>query len=116
MEAVVVKNGKVIGSKIKVVDTFWGRLKGLLGEKQLEEGRGLLLRPCRQVHTWFMNFAIDVVFLDEFGKIVGLQKEMEAGQISPKYKRAWQALELSSGSIEKYSLEKGDYLKFLYLQ
>lgn len=110
------KNDNLIAQRVKVADTFGARLRGLLGQKELEEGQGLLLKPCRQVHTWFLRFAIDVIFLDEFRKIVGVQKEMAAGRISPRFHRAWQALELASGSIEKYALKKGDYLEFIYVE
>lgn len=114
MEIVITKEGQVIGSRIKLAVTFWQRLKGLLGTKSLAEGQGLLLRPCSQVHTWFMGYTIDVVFLDEYGRIVGLEQNMKAGQVSPKYHKSWQVLELPSGSVEKYNLRRGDFLEILY--
>lgn len=116
MEIIVMKNDNLLARRVKVADTFWARLQGLLGQKELKEGQGLLLKPCRQVHTWFMRFAIDVIFLDEYGKIVGMQQEMEAGRISPRFEGAWQALELAPGSIEKYALRKGDYLEFIHVE
>src|SRR5215207_4523882 len=49
---------------IAVADTRRTRMKGLLGRRSLEPGEGLLLQPAGSVHTAFMRFAIDVVFLD----------------------------------------------------
>ena len=47
-----------------VADTFATRLRGLLGRRSLPSGEGLLIRRESSVHTCFMRFAIDVVFLD----------------------------------------------------
>lgn len=57
-------SGKVrlLVASLHLADTFWPRLKGLLGTAALSEGEGLLLRPCNCVHTCGMRYAIDVFF------------------------------------------------------
>jgi uncharacterized membrane protein (UPF0127 family) len=52
-----------------VADSPLARMRGLLGRRGLESGEGLLLRPASSVHTFFMRFAIDVVFLDRQGVV-----------------------------------------------
>ena len=53
-----------IRRRCSVADSPLPRLKGLLGRSGLDGGEGLLIRPTSAVHTWFMRFPIDVVFLD----------------------------------------------------
>lgn len=61
----VSQEGKVIYSQIEVASTFTQRFWGLMGREQLGEEKGLLLERCSCIHTCFMRFAIDVVYLDQ---------------------------------------------------
>src|SRR5215217_1381124 len=61
--AVLSAEGEVVCGRCSVADTALSRMKGLLGRRSLECGEGLLLRPAGSVHTAFMRFPIDVVFL-----------------------------------------------------
>ena len=88
---------------------FMARLRGLLGRPRLCADEGLLLSPCRQVHTFGMRYALDVVYLDKQGLIVkcvpGLAPNRVAGA-----KRAHHTLELASGTIARQGLAVGDRL------
>lgn len=96
--------------KIVKADTFWKRLKGWMGKKEWNEAEGLLLIPCRSVHTCFMRESIDVIFLDNKGTVVYLVKRMEPWRFSPNVKSAFAVLELPTGSIEKKGIQLGDRL------
>ncbi|HLO94144.1 MAG TPA: DUF192 domain-containing protein, partial [Burkholderiaceae bacterium] len=52
--------------------SFWQRLGGLLVRPRLGAGEGLLLKPCNSVHTCFMRYAIDVIYLDREGRVLKL--------------------------------------------
>ena len=54
---------RVVCERCLVADSPWSRMRGLLGRRGLESGEGLLLRPTGSVHTFFMRFPIDAVFL-----------------------------------------------------
>ena len=97
-----------MASRVRLADTFWRRLLGLWGKKKLLPGEGLLLRPCRQVHTWFMSISLDIVFFDKQGEVVELISDLAPGRISPLVKGGYQVLELAAGSIEAAALKKGD--------
>lgn len=56
--------GEICGVKVIVADTFFRRLRGLIGRAGLPKGAGMLITRCRSIHTLFMRFAIDAVFLD----------------------------------------------------
>lgn len=106
----IYRQEELIGGQIWLAADFFRRLKGLLGRKELKEGEGLLLHPCRQVHTFLMSFAIDVLFLDEVGTIVEILPEMGPGKISPLVKEASQVLELPAGTVKKKKLQRGEQL------
>ncbi|MDD3307392.1 MAG: DUF192 domain-containing protein [Acetobacterium sp.] len=102
---IILKNGKVLLSEVKVADRFLTRLVGLLRTAGLAENQGLLLKKCNQVHTFGMKFPIDVIFLSKDGDILHMQQEMKPGKVSPHIKKAYWALELKSGSCLQYQLE-----------
>lgn len=111
---VTVKKGEeIIGNRIKVAPTFFSRLRGLLFRKSLQEGEGLLLIPCRQVHTFFMSFSLDLLFLNGKGDILELLPEISPGKWSPLIKEGYQVLELPAGTIRLKNLKKGNSLEII---
>jgi uncharacterized protein len=62
--------GAIVCESCSVADTAFARMRGLLGRRGLESGEGLLLRPASSVHTFFMRFPIDVVFVDRCGEVL----------------------------------------------
>lgn len=60
----------ILGVKAKVARTFCERARGLIGARDLAPGEGLLIERCNAIHTFFMSFSIDAVFLDSHGRIV----------------------------------------------
>ena len=60
----LLSRARVVCESCSIADTVWTRLRGLMGRRGLAPGEGLLLRPSGSVHTCFMRFAIDIVFLD----------------------------------------------------
>ena len=76
----------------------------------LPSDRGLLLEGCPSVHTCFMRYAIDVVYLDRLGAIVKLVPELRPWRFSLGGPNAAHALELAAGSIARLGLRVGDPL------
>jgi hypothetical protein len=89
------------------------RLRGLLARPPLGREQGMLIRPCRAIHTWFMSFPIDVAFLDEAGLIVEQREQMGAFRMSPYVPQAAAVLELAAGRLEETGTELGDRLLFV---
>ena len=91
--------------------TFFERLRGLLGRNVLTASEALHIEPCRDVHSFGMRYPLDIVFLNDTGKVVSI------GRLKPnswmKCKRAKSVLELRAGSAERYGLQVGDYLRGL---
>ena len=100
----------VLAEDIEIADSFWGRLKGLLGRMLLPAGTGLLLKPCNSIHSCFMKFDFDVVFINNNLKIVHIIEKMCPFRISPVIQQAQMALELPAGTISITGTEIGDQL------
>ena len=71
-EVTVWVDGRVVCERCLVADRPWARMRGLLGRTELPRGEGILLRPAGSIHTFFMRFPIDVVFIDRDGTVVGV--------------------------------------------
>jgi hypothetical protein len=102
-------DGTVVCARCQVADSFFPRLRGLLGRRGLDEDEGMLITPAPSVHTWFMRFPIDVVFLDRDSGVVAV-----AGFVGPWRMRgargARSALELPAGAAARIGLAPGERL------
>lgn len=101
----------MLASAADVADTFFARLVGLLRTPGLEPGQGLYIAPCSQIHMFGMKYAIDVVFMDKKGIVVGLCKSIPPGKASALYARAHGCVELPAGTIEDTGTQEGDEIE-----
>ena len=100
--------GVSVGKYVEVADTFWTRLRGLLGRKDLPEGHGLWLVPGAMIHTCFMAFPIDAVFLDGGLRVLRV-RTMAPWRFSPWVRGADSVLELPAGAAK--GLQEGVVLE-----
>ncbi|HOL18276.1 MAG TPA: DUF192 domain-containing protein [Bacillota bacterium] len=98
----------VLLKEARVADRFGSRLKGLLGTNALPSGQGLLLVPCRSVHTCGMRFPIDVGFVDPQGRLCRLIHRMPPCRFSPVIKEAAYVLEAPAGTFAQTGTMEGD--------
>src|SRR5262245_24284602 len=91
------ETGRVVCSRCEIADTFWTRFLGLLGRKSLDEGEGILFRPSGSVHTMFMRFDIDVVFLDRDLRVLKVVRSLRPWRVAGA-RGAKAAVELGSGT------------------
>lgn len=101
--------GTLLGDAITVADTRHERNVGLLKHQGLEEGEGLWIVPCLSVHTFFMKFAIDLVFLDKQRRVRKVRCAVPPWRISGCL-WAHSVLELPPGSVAKTGTLPGDQL------
>jgi uncharacterized protein len=101
---------RVVCESCTVADTPLSRLKGLLGRKELASGEGLLLRPASSVHTFFMRFPIDVVFLDRELRVLALATNLKPWRAAAR-RRSRAVLELPAGESERRDIRPGDRLE-----
>jgi uncharacterized protein len=103
-------DGTVVCERCTIADNPLRRMRGLLGRDGLESGEGLLLRPASAVHTYFMRFPIDVVFLDRSLVVVGISDSVDPWQARSR-KGAKAVLELPAGESVRRGLAVGDQLE-----
>jgi uncharacterized membrane protein (UPF0127 family) len=84
------------------------RAKGLIGREDLEGA--IILRPCRQVHTFGMRFPIDVAFCDRYGFVLH-KHTLAPRRVSRPVWRSYFAIEARAGSFERWKLEPGDVVE-----
>ena len=97
----------------RVADTFFSRLKGLLGSPALIKGEGLLLKHEKSIHTFFMSFPIDVVYINQAWQIINLDHNMPPYRLGRFVPRSVYILELPAGVIEETQTAVGDQLQVL---
>ena len=100
----------VLAENANLSDTPFKRIKGLLGRKSLGDGEALIIKPCNSIHTFFMRFPIDVIFVDKNHKIVKIISGLAPFRLSPIYPGSAYVIELSSGKISPKSAAVGDTL------
>lgn len=110
LKVTILRENKVLIEKGWKAISLMSKMKGLLGTKVLHEGEALLIPDCKQVHTYFMQYPIDVVFLDAQNKVIKLQT-LEPWKISSWILKAKSVLELPAGYAQKKALSKGDQLE-----
>jgi len=101
----------VLATRMEVADSGPRRSKGLLGRNQLAPGEGMWIRPCEAVHTFWMRFSIDLVYLDRKRKIRKLVSAVPPWRLSGCL-RAHSVIELPAGTIRATQTQLGDTLEF----
>jgi uncharacterized membrane protein (UPF0127 family) len=92
--------------------TFWLRLRGLLGRKSLPEGEGLVLVGEKSIHTLFMQFPIDILYIDKNYQVIRIDENMVPYRLGPFVTQSAYVLEVPVGTIAATGTEVGDQLKF----
>ena len=102
-------------SNIMVADSFFSRFMGLMGKtpKQIEDMGGLLIKPCSQIHMFFMKTPIDAVYLNKDYVIIKIDSKIPTGICCRKIKGSKSVLELPSGAALKLGLKKNEQLEVL---
>jgi uncharacterized membrane protein (UPF0127 family) len=102
--------GGVVCERCAVAATPLARMRGLLGRSGLPPGEGILLRPAGSVHTAFMRFPIDVVFLDRELRVVAVEAGVPPWRTRAR-RGAKAVLELAAGEAKRVRLAVGDRLE-----
>lgn len=113
MRDVVVRraDGSVVCERCGDAKSPLRRMKGLLGRRELPSGEGILLRPAGSIHTAFMRFPIDAVFLADDGTVLKVEHELPAWRAAAS-RGAKAVLELPAGESARRGLEVGDRLEY----
>ncbi len=103
--------GRCLAEQVVLANTFFKRLRGLMFRRRLPPDEALWLRPCNGVHTFWMLFAIDVIFLDRELRIVKLVENMRPFRVTRPHLAARSVIEMPAYAISRAGLKAGDQLE-----
>lgn len=103
------KNQQLI-SGLRVANSEWARGKGLMGVKALGPEEALLIPRCNSIHTFFMNFTIDCVFLDKNKRVKMIHSQVKPFRLVWPVWGARSVIEFPAGRAQELNIELGDEL------
>jgi len=106
---------KELGKRIRKAITFFQRTRGLLGQKEIKKGEGLYIPACRSIHTFFMRFPIDVVFIDDDNRITRVAPSLVPFRIAFGPRNTAGVLELPAGTLKDNRCVAGDKISFILI-
>ncbi len=110
----IINNSKhtILADDVVVADTVFKRIKGLLGRETLKEKEALIIRPGNSIHTFFMRFPIDVLFVGKNNRIIAAISSLKPFRLTNIYFGAKLVIELPAGTIPSSYTQPGDILLF----
>jgi uncharacterized protein len=106
-------NSGVVASSVELAITRATRRRGLLGRDGLPAGHALLIAPCSSIHTWFMRFPIDVIFVTRDGRVLKTRAAIPAWKMALGL-GAYATVELRAGAIAESGVKAGDRLELIF--
>jgi uncharacterized protein len=101
------EDGRVVADSVIVADTTFRRLRGLLGRRTLMPGEGMLLRPAWSIHTAFVRFPLDAVFIDPDQVVIRIDENLRPFSTA-SCRGAREVVELAAGESARRGLHVGD--------
>jgi uncharacterized membrane protein (UPF0127 family) len=101
---------EVLFAKMTIADSFFLRVKGLLGKKDLTKDEALWIHKCNSIHTFGMKFALDCIFLDKNLVVKQLRKNIKPQRLVLPIWGADSVIECKSGTLDQFNLKPGDQL------
>lgn len=112
MYRITTSMNRELASHASLADNYGRRLKGLMLRSELPPGHGLIIQPCNMIHTHFMRFPIDVLFVSKEKEILHIITNMRPWRQSPRIKGAYYVVELPAGTVGDSGTETGHFLSW----
>lgn len=108
----ITKNEKaeLILNQLELATSFFQRAKGLLGRKSLAENQGLWIKPGNNIHTFFMKFNIDCIFVDKNLVVQKIKADMGPFRIAGPHWKTTSVIEVKAGTAAQWNIIEGDQL------
>lgn len=97
---------------VRRADSFLTRLVGLLSRRSLGDEEGLIIVPCASVHTFWMRFSIDLVFLDRQHRVLGISENVKPNRVRVAPNGTFAVLEIAQGNVMRTGIHLDDILIF----
>ncbi|MHB9034041.1 MAG: DUF192 domain-containing protein [Anaerolineae bacterium] len=103
-----IKNNNIISQSAHRANSYFRRLIGLMFRKTLSPGEALIINPCSSVHTHWMRFAIDVIYVNKDNVVVGIDHNLKPWRLGRFYKKVQYVIELPAGTAQATNTQPGD--------
>ncbi|MFO7871136.1 MAG: DUF192 domain-containing protein [Kiritimatiellia bacterium] len=103
----------ILVNRVAVARSFIERTRGLLGKRGLETNRALFIPRCACVHTFFMKFPLDLVFVDRAMRVVKVVRRVPAGRIACGGRGTYGVIEMEAGRLKDELPAEGAGLKLV---
>jgi hypothetical protein len=104
--------GTVLATRARLASSYIDRFFGLMGRKRIEDGGGLLLTKSASIHSFFMRFRFDAVFVDRDNRVTKTVPNMRQWWAAFGGRGAKDTIELPSGTIAASGTERGDLIEY----
>lgn len=114
MPCIVINDGTntLLLDQVILATSKLSRIRGLLGHAELPQGTGMMICPCKNIHTYFMRFAIDVAFLDENLHVLEIAQNIPPWRFVPAPPNTTRVIETIANGLNL--LKPGDQLREIY--
>jgi uncharacterized protein len=104
-----------LADDVRVAQSFWSRTKGLIGQSSLPRGSSLWIQgtrfiACNSIHTWFMSFPIDAIFVDRKLRVKAVYRNLAPWRVTWPTAGAHSVFEMAAGALTESNVEIGDQL------
>lgn len=110
MKLVNSRTGQTLVENLEIARELWPRMKGLLGRSHLSEDQALWILRCNSIHTFFMKFPIDLIFLNSRMEVAKTCRSVRPGRLVFPVMSASSVVELSEGFLERHPVQVGEKL------
>jgi len=110
-QAINVTRQSVVAAEVRMADNYFSRLMGLMGKPSLPPKQGLWILPCSDIHSCFMRFEFDAIFVNKQHQVLHLVERMKPWRISKFVKGGHAVLELPAGAIAESGTQIGDLIE-----
>lgn len=104
------RTGRIVVHELVAADNPWKAFKGLMLRQDFPNGRGMIFRPARGIHTYFMRFPIDLIYLDRENRVVKIRPAMAPWRFD--FTSASAVIEMNAGASAANDIRPGDVLVF----
>ena len=111
MKVILKKKDLILSENVLTANSFYTRVMGLMFKKSISKNESLLIEPCNSIHTCFMNFSIDILFISKKNEVVHVIENMVPWRFSSIYFRSKKVVEFPGGTLRGRVI-LGDFLEF----
>ena len=105
--------GSIVATRVDRAVSFLQRAVGLLARPQVRPDEGLWIERCNAIHTIGMRSSIDVIFVDEVGRVMRVIPRVEPFKLALTCRKAKAVIELGAGTLEDHDVLVGDRLELV---